>query len=296
MKKKITLTKDNIKIMVCCHKPCELPLNSDGIFLPIQVGAAISNFDLGLQRDDRVNGEPCDNISAKNKSYCELTALYWAWKNIKKIYPGLKYIGLNHYRRFFTKRENMTKVRFLRFKIFSLLKYIIGKEVPQAFVPNKIISVGEIGKYTVSLKYELERELANGKQVFCTEDVRLNGASVNSFFNVVGKNNVDFLKEVIKKSDFNNYHCFLEAIADKKFCYANMFVMPYKLFCEYCELVFSILGEFEKKSNSSEFYKDVLKEKAAERLLGYFGEMLTDCFIKSQPKEMVCRLGTCFIE
>ena len=83
------LDSSKIKILVCCHKPCDLP--QDDIFLPIQVGAAISNVDLGIQRDDQLNGHSCDNISAKNQSYCELTAVYWAWKNIKKLYPDLEY-------------------------------------------------------------------------------------------------------------------------------------------------------------------------------------------------------------
>ena len=99
---KVSLGPQNTKIMVCCHKACELPQNDEGLFLPIHVGAAISDLDLKMQRDDQVLGQPCDNISAKNKSYCELTALYWAWKNIKKVYPNLEYIGLCHYRRFLT--------------------------------------------------------------------------------------------------------------------------------------------------------------------------------------------------
>ena len=56
-----------------------------------------------------------DNISYKNKNYCELTAMYWAWKNIKKIYPELEYIGLNHYRRyFFMEKKTFVKDLFIR--------------------------------------------------------------------------------------------------------------------------------------------------------------------------------------
>lgn len=59
--------------------------------LPIQVGAALTDKELFALRDN------CgDNISKKNKQYCELTALYWMWKN-----DTSKYIGLSHYRRLF---------------------------------------------------------------------------------------------------------------------------------------------------------------------------------------------------
>ena len=57
----------------------------------IQVGAYLTDKVLFTVRDDTG-----DNISEKNKKYCELTALYWAWKN-----DTSDYIGLSHYRRKF---------------------------------------------------------------------------------------------------------------------------------------------------------------------------------------------------
>ena len=85
----------NVTIVVAAHKPYWMP--SDRIYLPLHVGAAGKKdadgrpLDLGYTRDD--SGE---NISEKNPYYCELTGLYWAWKNL-----NADYLGLVHYRRHF---------------------------------------------------------------------------------------------------------------------------------------------------------------------------------------------------
>lgn len=82
------MNKYTVKIVVATHKPYEMP--NDKMYLPIHVGAA-GKDSIGYQRDDE--GE---NISNLNPYYCELTGLYWAWKNI-----NADYIGLVHYRRLF---------------------------------------------------------------------------------------------------------------------------------------------------------------------------------------------------
>jgi hypothetical protein len=87
----------NIKILVATHKQIELPL--DTIYLRIHVGREGKN-ELGYIGDNTG-----DNISFQNQYYSELTALYWAWKNLKA-----DYIGLVHYRRFLSfKRKNKTE-------------------------------------------------------------------------------------------------------------------------------------------------------------------------------------------
>ena len=62
---------------------------------PIQVGAALTD-----QRITEITDNLGENISAKNVNYCELTALYWMWKNKLCTEESDKYFGLFHYRRF----------------------------------------------------------------------------------------------------------------------------------------------------------------------------------------------------
>lgn len=78
----------SIKIVVATHKKYKMPENE--MYLPLHVGA-YGKESIGYQRDDE--GE---NISNLNPYFCELTGLYWAWKNLKE-----DYIGLVHYRRLF---------------------------------------------------------------------------------------------------------------------------------------------------------------------------------------------------
>lgn len=83
------MMKLNVKILVAAHKPYWIP--KDDMYLPVHVGAVGRKSIQGYQRDDEG-----DNISQGNSRYCELTALYWAWKNLRA-----EYVGLVHYRRHF---------------------------------------------------------------------------------------------------------------------------------------------------------------------------------------------------
>ncbi len=80
---------DEIRIVVAAHKPYWMP--DDPMYLPLQVGRE-GKPDFGFTGDDTG-----DNISGRNPHYCELTGLYWAWKNLDAAW-----IGLVHYRRHFS--------------------------------------------------------------------------------------------------------------------------------------------------------------------------------------------------
>lgn len=84
-----------MKIYIITHKKfepkLEIPSKDYQVLL---VGAASNKQNLNTYlRDDQ--GE---NISLKNKNFCELTGIYWIWKNSEE-----KIVGVDHYRRYFVK-------------------------------------------------------------------------------------------------------------------------------------------------------------------------------------------------
>ena len=85
---------EKVKILVACHKPYDG--YRDEVYTPIHVGRANSKYKDEMA--DMIGDNTGDNISDKNPKYCELTAQYWAWKNLSNV----EYIGFCHYRRFFT--------------------------------------------------------------------------------------------------------------------------------------------------------------------------------------------------
>ena len=83
-----------LSVYVVTHKKVDLaPLKLDHCYRLIRVGA------YGNEPGPLLADNTGENIAAKNPHYCELTALYWIWKNDLDS----EYIGLCHYRRYFTK-------------------------------------------------------------------------------------------------------------------------------------------------------------------------------------------------
>ena len=68
----------------------------ENLYIPLQVGKKISDIELGYISDDTKT-----NIANKNLNYCELTGIYWLWKN----WDFDDWIGISHYRRFFRLRN-----------------------------------------------------------------------------------------------------------------------------------------------------------------------------------------------
>lgn len=221
------------KILVCAHKKDFI--YSNDIYMPIHVGKALSDVDLQIQGDDTG-----DNISSKNKYYCELTAQYWAWKNLK----GIDYIGLAHYR------------RYLNFKS-KTHRLWMNQTIKSCQIPNidfeKELSdcdmiVSQLKTLPVSIKVD-----------YCKRHISQDLLMLRETIGEVAP-------EYLKTYDHMTKHTNTMSIC-------NMFVCKWDLFNDYSEWLFRILFATEKKVKISEYDYQA-------RVFGFMAERLMNVYIQ----------------
>lgn len=101
---------------------------NDDMYIALHVGAEGKKDATGNELDfGYIKDNIGENISSLNPSFCELTGLFWAWKNI-----DADYIGLAHYRRHFSIKN---REGFDNILTYQELKPYLGKI--RIFVPNK---------------------------------------------------------------------------------------------------------------------------------------------------------------
>lgn len=198
--------KTNGVMLVICHK--ETKMYSDELYVPLVVGdkkellretlSSIAFFD-----------DSGENIAEKNPYFCELTGLFWFWKNKISEY---KFAGLCHYRRYFTKS-----------KIFN----------GSRFYPDQSDIENYLSRYDVILpspwhwKIPVDRfyyEVGSGKQ----KDIEL-------LIDVVAERHADYLAALE------------DVLHSKQASYCNMFIMDTDHLSNYCEWLFDILFALEGK-------------------------------------------------
>lgn len=104
MKRKAKNIMD-IRIFVAAHKHFH-NIATEEIYLPLQVGRE------GKEALGYLTDHTGQNISHRNANYCELTGLYWMWKNI-----SCDIIGLCHYRRYLVHDEKILTKAYIQEKM-----------------------------------------------------------------------------------------------------------------------------------------------------------------------------------
>ena len=235
-----------IKIFISAHKECFQIQNP--LIYYVQVGAKNKKHFKGMFHDDE--GE---NISEKNDKYCELTAQYWAWKNIHDA----DYYGFWHYRRFMSFRNENYPMDIYYNVIFNDLNENVYEQLnltAQSMKEN--ISHYDIIVTTATNINSLDSRVHTNREHY----------EIASF---QFKEDLDVMVEIIKEfyPEFYNISLYyLDEIPYGYFC--NMFIMKKDIFLKYNEWLFSILEEHEKRRNYTNY------DKTAFRVSGYLGERL----------------------
>ena len=220
-----TLEESDIKVIVASHKEYWMP--TDEMYVPVQVGAE-GKEDLGFTPDNTG-----DNISVKNPNYCELTGLYWAWKNL-----DCEYLGLAQYRRHFTVLRSTDRRDVL--SLDQAREAIHGYDV---LLPKK-------RNYWIETNY---KQYIHAHHTIDLTETR----------KIIEERHPEYIKA---------YDTVMKRTKGHRF---NMFIMKKTLVDQYCEWLFDILFELEKRLDISDYSAN------DKRVFGFVAERLLDVWIET---------------
>ena len=226
------------KLFVSCHQNVRLPENE--LLVPIQVGAALT--------DERFNGFLYDNddenISHKNRSYCELTAQYWAWKN-----ADADYYGFFHYRRFLYPDLRAKRPYRIESEPTNELLSKLGYEDFPALIGqyDLIAPIGE------NMYVPIREHYADAPHHF--------GKDLRMIEQIIGEKYPEMVPA-------------MESYLSGTVAYfGNIYIMKRSVFHEYCAWIFPILEEFDRRTDISGYS---VQEK---RVDGYLAERMFGIYL-----------------
>ena len=273
-----------LKILIAYHKKTTLFKND--IFIPIHLGRTLKEKetkdgkvlkeDYNWLIENMIGDDTGDNISDKNREYCELTGIYWAWKNYDKL-GNPDYIGFMHYRRLLVFNEyeydkyEQTKINkayrdiFASFDDSNLLdKYGLNSETI-----NKYIQ-----KYDLILPMKSELKLVNVNNAREDYGTIIPGTDVKDYDEMVKcicENYPDYKDYILEQQE-----------TTRRYFY-NLFIMKKEIFFDYCNFLFSVLEKLDKVIDTSNYSIN------GKRTLAYLGEALFDCYMRKLTDERIIK-------
>lgn len=233
--------KLNIKIIIAAHKKYRMP--KDDIYLPLHVGAE-GKESVGYQGDNTG-----DNISKLNPFFCELTGMYWMWKNLHA-----DYLGLAHYRRHFCLRKKKEAD-----KEESKWQSILSSKEAQC----------------LCREYDV---IAPAKRHYLIETLESHYAHTHY------KEHLDKTREIIRAQHPQYLESYDQILKQKSGYMFNMFIMRADLVDEYCQFLFDILFELNKRVDTSDY------SAFQARYPGRIGEILFNVWLDREAKERKLRV------
>lgn len=198
----------DIKLIVATHKKFQMPKDSN-LYLPLHVGRE-GKVDLGYTGDNTG-----DNISTLNPYYCELTGLYWAWKNL-----DCDYLGLVHYRRYFTRNSQSYS------DDVKIDDVILSQADVEQLLDEVDVIVPKKRKYYIETLY-------------------------SHYSHTHDSNHLDVIRQIISELYPEDVPTFDAVMKQRSGYMFNMFIMKKELAGKYCEWLFPIIDELYKRLDIS---------------------------------------------
>ena len=199
----------SISIIVATHKQYRMP--DDPLYVPLLVGAERNNIDWKGKKDNTR-----DNISGKNPHYCELTGLYWAWKNL-----DADYIGLVHYRRHFADGRWWKKKD----------ERIITKPEVSSLLQDADILLPKPRHYWIETNF-------------------------SQYVHAHHQEDLDLTRQIIRDRYPQYLRAFDRTMQKRSGHRFNMMIMKKELLDQYCSWLFDVLTDLEGKLDISAYSKN----------------------------------------
>lgn len=239
-----------IEIYIATHKAYDFP-KVEG-YIPIHVGKALTDLDLGILGENTG-----DNISELNPNFCELTALYWMWKN-----SDADILGLVHYRRYFYNNGKIVDLNMIK-KLEKNDLIIARKEKYVKKIKFKFKILEKIIKdyFTVSEQYADYHFKKDWKEVG----------------RVIADKFPDYLDSFNEISDSKN-----------GISHYNMFIAHSNFVNSYCKWLFDIL--FSLRLNIEDY------DQYQKRVFGFISERLLNVYINKHKEYNQIECKVVFLE
>lgn len=229
------------KILICYHKPSEI-LHSNYL-CPIQAGREASQVIL----ENMIGDNTGDHISSKNPNYCELTTIYWAWKNM-----SADYYGLMHYRRIFDFTEKYPAKTCYRFDRIT----------------RRLLGLSDQAMKTVLQDHDMVLPLSHSvSQLIPSGTVR------SEYCQTQIASDLHHLRSAIESKAPHTLLDFDAVFSGEEAYFYNMFIMRKSLFLDYSKWLFSILFELEQHLDF------VQRNDYQKRVFGFLGERLLSVYV-----------------
>ncbi len=247
----------DIKIFVSHRIDMDSELVDNPLFVPIRCGAVLDNRnDVTMLGDD--TGK---NISEKRMTFNEFTVLYWAWKNV-----SADYYGLCHYRRYMVFSPNELQADPYGNVLFDQLDY------------DSSMECGLLDSHHMS-------QVIEGTDIITSVPYDVTYRGFHNLFEHYAevptqhRKDLELALAVVKELHPKYSKAAEEYLNGTKFYPCNLFIMRKDIFEEYCQWLFSILFELEKRIDITGY------DETEQRAIGFLGERLWGVFFTQHLKE-----------